>query len=107
MARGEHLKTYKGPKGRINKSDLNGFSGSDMVEFSFPEIGEFVYGKIIEFTRKDGVLHADISVKAFLDADGEWTKYHDYFDFKRVPVSELTMAPKGVLPERTKRRYMP
>lgn len=102
--RGEHLRNYEGPRGRINKDDLLGFSGSDMVEFSYPSIADMVYGKIVEFTRKDGTMYADISVKAFVDVDGEWTKYHDYYDFKRVPVSELTHAPRGVYPERIKRK---
>ena len=104
MNNGEYLKKYTGPRGRINKEDLGGFTISSLVEFELD--GTWTYGKIIEFKRDGEVMTAEISVKAFIDIDGKWTRYHDYFDFKCVPVLELTQAPRGVLPERTERRVL-
>jgi hypothetical protein len=102
MAKGDYLKNYKGPRGRINKSDLNGLAISNMVEFVMPETGETAYGKVIEFKRRpEGVL-AEISVKALQQPDGSWVRYHDYFDFKHVLIADLVAAPPGVLQKRTK-----
>jgi len=103
MPRGEHLKNYKGPRGkRASKDEMDGFSIGNMVEFEWEGVQAF--GKVIDFKRKDGKLRAEVSVKAVLEDDEEWTRYFDYYDFKYVLPRDLTRAPKGVLEERTKRR---
>ena len=102
MAKGDHLKNYEGPRGRIGKEELLGLAVSSMVEFTMPETGQYAYGKVIEFKRRPEGVIAEISVKSLQQKDDSWVRYHDYQDFIYLPVEDLAATPRGLLQERIK-----